>query len=218
MTIGVTGPTSGGASPWGLAAKSAADFAAALANEEAGLPIAARIMMAKPDVVDLATTPPQDAKVLVKALTDAGYTGVYGAMGGVGLVPVVQGAGGIERVKGYHFLEITPPDHPGVLKMKAEYQRLMKAAPTENTIFPTFVLASEVALRGIANAATDQDVDKIAEAIRNTPPESRFMGKAGWRGKSIYGINQEVTFPVGLGLVIDGQKRSSLTVQIPAEQ
>jgi branched-chain amino acid transport system substrate-binding protein len=181
-------------------------------------PLAARIMMGKPDVVDMATMPPQDAMVLVRALTDAGYSGIYGSLGGVGLPPVLEGSGGIDKVKGYYYLEITPQDHPGILKMRSEYQRVMKSAAPENVIFPTFVLAAEVALRGIAGAGTDQDADKIAEAIRKSPPESRFMGKAGWRGKSIYGINQEVTWPVGLGLVVDGKKLPSQTVPIPAEE
>ena len=29
------------------------------------------------------------------------------------------------------------------------------------------------------------------------------MGKAGWRGKTLYGINQELTFPPGIGMIIN---------------
>ena len=60
--------------------------------------------------------------------------------------------------------------------------------------------------------------EKIADTLRKSTPESRYMGKAGWRGKSLYGgVNQELTFPVGLGLVVDGKKLPVKTVEIPAE-
>jgi branched-chain amino acid transport system substrate-binding protein len=179
--------------------------------------IATRVMNANPEVVDLATMPPQDAMVLVKALVSAGYGGTFGALGGTGLAAFIQGADGIQNLKSVYFLETSPSNHPGILKLKSEYQRLLKVAPPENALFPVFALAAEVALQGITAAGTDLDGDKIAEALRTLTPESRFMGKAGWRGKTIYGINQELTFPVGLGMVIGGKQLATRTVPIPAE-
>jgi branched-chain amino acid transport system substrate-binding protein len=181
-------------------------------------PIAMRIMNAKPDAVDMATMPPQDATVLVKALTDAGYNGVYGALGGVGLNAVVQGAGGVDKVKGYYWLEVTPLDDPGILKMKADYQTLMKSTPPDNSLFPVFVVAAEVALHAISVAGTDQNPDRITDELRKLTPESRYMGKHGWRGKTMYGINQELSFPCGLGMIVNGTKLPVRTIDIPAEQ
>lgn len=181
-------------------------------------PIAARIMNAKPEAVDVATMPPQDATVLVKALMDAGFSGILGALGGVGAPPVLQGAGGPDKLKGFYWLEVSPLDHPGVVKLKADYQRVMKTAAPDNPLFPVFALAAEVALKGISTAGTDSDVDKIADTLRKMTPESRYMGKAGWRGKTIYGVNQELSFPVGLGLVVDGKKLPVKTINIPSEQ
>jgi branched-chain amino acid transport system substrate-binding protein len=180
-------------------------------------PIATRIMNANPDAVDMATMPPADAEVLVKALTDAGYKGVYGSMGGVGINPVVQGAGGVDKIKGYYWLEIAPLDHPGTIRMKAEYQKIMKTAAPEVSLFPAFVTSAEVALHAISVAGTDQDAEKIADALRKSTPESRFMGKAGWRGKSIYGINQELSFPTGMGMIVNGKKLPVRTIEIPTE-
>src|SRR4051812_8564957 len=42
VKIGVIGPMSGAASSWGLAAKAGTEFAAALANEDGGLPMGNR--------------------------------------------------------------------------------------------------------------------------------------------------------------------------------
>lgn len=182
-------------------------------------PIAQRVINAKSDAVDVATMPPQDASVLVKALLEAGYTGAIGALGGVGSHPIIQGAGGVEKLKGgFYWLETSPVDHPGVVKMKADYERVMKSPPPDNPLFPVFVSAAEVALRGVSAAGTDQDGEKIAEALRKATPESRYLGKAGWRGKAIYGVNQELSFPAGLGLVVGGKKLPVRTIDIPSEQ
>ena len=43
------------------------------------------------------------------------------------------------------------------------------------------------------------------------------LGKGGWRGKTQYGINQELAFPVGLGIYQGGKRVGVETVQIPAE-
>jgi branched-chain amino acid transport system substrate-binding protein len=43
------------------------------------------------------------------------------------------------------------------------------------------------------------------------------MGKAGWRGETLYGVNQERTFPIGLGMIVDGQMQPVQTIQISTE-
>jgi len=78
-------------------------------------------------------------------------------------------------------------------------------------------MAAEVILQGISAAGPDDDGEKIAQALRNLTPESRFMGKAGWRGTGQYDINQELTFPPGLGMIIDGKKQPTVVVEIAGE-
>ncbi|MBZ9772226.1 ABC transporter substrate-binding protein [Mesorhizobium sp. CO1-1-8] len=180
-------------------------------------PLATRIMIANPDAVEMSTMPPGDATNLTRQLLEAGYQGVLGVLGGAGSTPVLQGAGGPEKLKGFYWLETSPVDHPGIIKLKEDFAAVMKTPAPESPVFPVFALAAEVALKGVSDAATDQDPEKIAEALRKLAPESRYMGKAGWRGKTLYGINQELTFPVGLGMVIDGKKGAVKTVEIPAE-
>jgi len=180
-------------------------------------PLAQRIMNAKPDAIEFSSVPPVDGIGLVKALREAGYSGVLGALGGTGLKSLAEGAGGVENLNSVYWLEINPADNPGIIKMKEDYRRLMGAEPPENSLFPTFVLASEVALQGISLAGTDQDAERIAEAMRKSVPESRYMGKAGWRGKTLNGINQELTFPVGLGMIVNGKRLPVQTVEIPTE-
>lgn len=180
--------------------------------------IATRIMSLNPDVVDIATMPPADQATLVKQLLEAGFEGDLGSLGGGGFHPILEGSGGVENLKNAYWLEVSPVDHPGVVKMKAEYQRVMGQPAPENPIFSVYTTAAEVALQGVSAAGTDQDGDKIAEALRALTPQSRFMGQAGWRGKTLYDINQELTFPIGMGVVVDGKKEPVETIEIPAEQ
>jgi branched-chain amino acid transport system substrate-binding protein len=180
-------------------------------------PLATRIMNAGVDAIEIATVPPADQTILIRQLLEAGYSGTIGSLGGGGIGPVVQAAGGLEKLKAFYWLETSPVDHPGIVKMKADYERVMKAPPIDNPLLPVFALSAEVILRAISQAGTDQDPEKIAEALRKMTPESRYMGKAGWRGKSLYGINQELTFPPGLGMVIGGKKLPVKTVAIAAE-
>ncbi len=180
-------------------------------------PLATRIINANPDTIEMATMPPADATNLTRQLLEGGYKGFIGLLGGAGSAALLQGAGGADKLKGAYWLELSPVDHPGVAKMKADYERLMKTPAPENSLFIVFTLASEVALTAISRAGTDQDPQKIADALRKLTPESRYLGKAGWRGKSLYGINQELTFPVGLGMVVDGKKVPVRTVEIASE-
>lgn len=180
-------------------------------------PLVQRIMNANPDAVELSTCPPADAELIVKQLYEAGFDGVIGSLGGVGLRPIASGAGGVENLKNVFWLELAPSDDPGVIKMKEDYTALMGSEPPTNGLFPIYVNITEVMLNAISKAGTDQDGEKIAEALRSSTPTSRYLGAHGWRGKSTFGINQEVSFPTGMGLIVDGKKQPIMTVDIPAE-
>jgi branched-chain amino acid transport system substrate-binding protein len=181
-------------------------------------PLVTRIMSANPGTIELSTVPPGDNSIIVKQLLEAGYTGVIGSLGGSGLKPMVEGAGGIANLKDVYWLEVSPIDAPGIVNLIADYKKLMGKDAPANPLFPVFALAGEVTLAGISAAGTDQDAEKIAAALRGLTPTSRYMGKAGWRGKSLYGINQELTFPPGIGMIVNGEKKPTKVVEIPTEQ
>src|SRR5208337_4695521 len=180
--------------------------------------VATRIMNENPDLVELGTTPPGDQSLLVKQLLEAGYQGTFGSLGGGGEKVLLEGASGDPKNLGNAFwLNIVALEHPSVPQMKADFELVMKAPlPT----FPHFYVAqtsAEQVLKAMSVAGTDKDGEKIADALRNMTPESRYFGKGGWRGKTQYGINQELAFPVGLGIYQDGKRIGVETVPIPAE-
>jgi branched-chain amino acid transport system substrate-binding protein len=180
-------------------------------------PLVTRVISQKPDAVELAAMPPPDVTNFVKQMTEAGFAGVFGGSGGIGMNPVVQGAGGVDKLKGYYWLELMPVEDPGAVKLREDFQRVMKVAPPDNGILYTASYAAEQYLKAISIAGTDSDPDKIADALRKLTPESRYFGKGGWRGKTQYGINQELAFPVGMGVIADGKKVGVLRIELPAE-
>jgi branched-chain amino acid transport system substrate-binding protein len=180
-------------------------------------PIAARIMAQNPEVVELAAMPPPDVTNLVRQLTQAGFRGIYGGMGGIGMEPVVQGAGGVDKIKGYFWIELMPVEDPGALRLREDFKKLMKAEPTTNAMLYTSTFAAETITRAISLAGTDSDADKLADTIRKMTPESEYFGKGCWRGKSQYGINQEFAFPIGMGVIQDGKRIGVQRIDLPCE-
>lgn len=168
-------------------------------------PIVTRIMNVRPDAVDTASSPPGDAATMVKQLLEAGFTGVLGRLGGPGTPEIIRAAGGVEKIKGFYWLELVAIDDPKVRTMLPEYQRVMKAAAPDNTLMFTSAAATRMALKAITAAGTDSDAEKIAAALRKLSPEDPYLGKGVWSGQSNFGVSQELAFPVGMGLVVDGK-------------
>jgi branched-chain amino acid transport system substrate-binding protein len=92
-----------------------------------------------------------------------------------------------------------------VKEMGTEYKRLLKSDPPENNLFYQWVSAARMVTKAISKAGTYTDTKKVAEALRTLPVEDPQMGKGQWIGQQFYGINQELSFPFGIGLIIDGK-------------
>jgi branched-chain amino acid transport system substrate-binding protein len=93
----------------------------------------------------------------------------------------------------------------------------MRTPVPDNALVYNAEITAEVLLRAISVAGTDQDGDKIAAVLRATTPESRYLGKHGWRGQAQYGINQEFSFPVGVHFIKDGKIVQETKIEIPSE-
>ena len=180
-------------------------------------PIAARVMNMNVEVLELAATPPGDVANVVKSMLDAGFKGIFGGLGGIGLSPVVNGAGGVDKIKGYFWLELMPLDDPGARKLRVDYERVFKNPAPDNGLLYISSTATEQILKGISAAGTDSDGEKVATALRTLKPVSRYFGAGGWRGKSQYGVNQELAFPIGMGVVADGKNQGVTRIEIPSE-
>lgn len=168
-------------------------------------PIIQRILNQNPDAVDTASSPPGDAATMAKQLREAGFNGVIGRLGGPGTAEIIRAVGGVEKLGNFYWLEIVPTDDPGVKALWEEYKELMGQPAPDNTLMIPAVASSRLLLKAISKAGTIDDAAKVAEALRSLPVEDKNLGKGEWTGQKIYGINQELSFPVGMGLIINGK-------------
>ena len=178
--------------------------------------IVTRVMADNPGVVELASMPPGDAGLFAQQMRQAGYDGVFDRSG-AGASTIIQIAGGPKAIKDFFWQDAVPLDDPGILRMNSDYERLMGEKPPQNSLLYSGQIATELYLRAISKAGTDTDAQKIAAALRAMTPENRYLGKAGWRGKDQYGINQQLAFPVGMGIIQDGKQEPEKRVAIPSE-
>ena len=174
-------------------------------------PIITRIMSAKPDAVDVASSPPGDAGTIIKQLRQAGFEGPIGRLGGPGYSEIARIAGGNEVLKDFYWYEPVFIDDK-VKAIAEDYKALMKEERPENDLFFQWVSATRMVVKAIAQAGTVTDTQKVAEVLRKLPVEDPNMGTGHWIGKEFFGINQELSFPFGIGLVVQGKLQPTLRV------
>lgn len=167
-------------------------------------PIVTRILNAHPNAVDTASSPPGDAGVIVKQLRQAGFEGAIGRLGGPGTSEIARVAGGYEVLKNFYWYEPVYIDDK-VREISKEYKDLLKAEPPENNLFFQWVSAARMVMKAISKAGTISDTKKVAEALRSLPVEDPNLGKGQWIGQEFFGINQELSFPFGVGMIVDGK-------------
>jgi len=175
-------------------------------------PIITRIINAKPEAVDLASSPPGDAGIVIKQLRQAGFEGPIGRLGGPGYSEISRVAGGDAVLKDFYWYEPIFIDEK-VQKIADDYKTLMKADRPENNLFFQWVSAARMVIKAIAKAGTITDTQKVAEALRALPVEDPNLGPGHWIGQEFFGINQELSFPFGVGLVVKGSLQPTLRVE-----
>jgi branched-chain amino acid transport system substrate-binding protein len=116
-----------------------------------------------------------------------------------------------------YWYEAVPTEDPGIMRLNAEYQNVMKAPIPTNSLVYNAQLAAEQVTRAVTRAGTYEDVEKVAAAMRSEPPTSRYLGQGGWRGRTMYGSNQQLAFPIAMGFIVGGKPQPQQRIDISAE-
>lgn len=180
-------------------------------------PIISRILSGKPDAVDTASSPPGDSGIIAKQLRQAGFEGPIGHLGGPGTAEIARVAGGLDVLKNFYWYETTPTDDPKVRAITQEYKELTGKDAPENTNMWLWVAAPRLLLQAIAKAGTASDTKKVAEALRTLPVKDPNLGEGKWTGEKFFGINQELFFPFGIGMIVDGKMLPIERVEVAAK-
>lgn len=175
-------------------------------------PIVTRILNARPEAVDLASSPPGDAGIMVKQLRQAGFEGPIGRLGGPGYSEISRVAGGDSVLKDFYWYEPVLIDEK-VQLIADEYKKLLGSERPENNLFFQWVSGARMLLKAVAKAASVTDTEKVAQALRGLPVNDPSMGTGHWIGQEFFGINQELSFPFGVGLIVKGQSQPIVRVE-----
>jgi len=176
-------------------------------------PLVARIMQSSPSAIDVCSSPPGDAATMVKQLLEAGFKGIFGRLGGTATEEIVRGAGGIEALGNFYWLESVNVA-PAHLETAAARQKSLGQTPANNVTVAMFAAAGRLALKAISNAGTSTDGPKVAQELRKLPIDDLWLGKGDWTGMPAYGIRQEFGFPVGFGLIANGKNLGVTPVSV----
>lgn len=168
-------------------------------------PIVTRLLSHKTDTIDIASSPPTDAGTLLKQLRQAGFTGPIGRLGGPAFDEILRVVGGLDVIKDFYWYEAVPANDPQVKKLWDDYKKLMGSNPPENTSLALWSACTRLLLKAISKAGTIENTQKVAETLRALPVEDPYLGKGAWIGKKFFGIQQELSYPFGMGMVIDGK-------------
>jgi branched-chain amino acid transport system substrate-binding protein len=180
-------------------------------------PIISRILSSKPDAVDTASSPPGDTGIIAKQLRQAGFQGPIGHLGGPGTAEIARVAGGLDVLKNFYWYETTPTEDPKVRAITSEYKELLGKDAPENTNMWLWVAAPRMLLQAIAKAGTTTDTKKVAEVLRNMPVKDPNLGEGRWTGEKFFGINQELSFPFGMGMIVDGKMQGVQRMEVAAQ-
>jgi branched-chain amino acid transport system substrate-binding protein len=167
-------------------------------------PIITRIINMKPDAVDTASSPPGDTGTMAKQLRQAGFQGPIGHLGGPGTEEIARIAGGVDVLKTFYWYEPIVVDEK-IQELAAAYKKAFNADRPESNLFFQWVGAARMVTKAISKAGTIADTQKVAEALRSLPVEDPNLGQGLWIGQEFFGINQELSFPFGIGTIIDGK-------------
>ncbi len=155
-------------------------------------PIAAKLNSLKPDLVDLASTPPADAGLVFRELKALGWDGVK-------MVEVGTGADGLlatgkDAVDGTYLGAAVAVDGLSA-HQKALNDGVMKATGESINSVQIGFYDAVYAIKAAMEKAQSVDPKEVAKAMPEVKFQS-FFGEVDFGGKSVYGSDQQMQLPV----------------------
>lgn len=155
-------------------------------------PIAAKLNAARPDLIDLASTPPADAGLIFKELKALGWNGVKVVEVGTGADGLL--ATGKDAVEGAYLGAAVAVD--SMTAHQKELNEGVKKATGESTNAIQIGFYDAVwAIKAAMEKAQSIEPADVAKAMSTVTFKS-FYGETGFGGKAIYGSDQQMRLPV----------------------
>jgi branched-chain amino acid transport system substrate-binding protein len=166
-------------------------------------PLFTKIIAAKPDVLDLGSTAPATAGLMIRQVRELGYKGLIIKTGGAGPKEIVAGAGK-ESAEGMISMLYVDPSNTGYQRIAAAYQKSVGQEPNE-MLLPLYD-AFNVMLRAIQKAGDVTDTTRVASAFRQALPMNSIQGDPlSLGGKATIGADQQIMTVTYIGAIKAGK-------------
>lgn len=166
-------------------------------------PVLTRIIATKPDIIELGTTPPGTAGLVIRQARELGFKGQFVKIGGPG-VPQIVAAAGKEFAEGlicYAAADVTTPSYKN---LETQYAKVLKPPMNEFTVY--FYDAARMLLESIQAAGTVDDTDKVRAVLDKATPYKGLQGPIRWGGMKAYGVNHQILTPTFIGMIKNGEQ------------
>jgi branched-chain amino acid transport system substrate-binding protein len=167
-------------------------------------PLLTRILAAKPDIIELGTTPPSITGLLIRQARELGFQGQFVKIGGGVDGPQIVAIAGKENVEGFIVAASADTTTPNYKNLAEQYAKVLKPPMNEFTVY--FYDDVHIMFDAIQQAGTVEDTDKVRLAMEKLTPYSGLQGTIRWGGMKAYGCNHQILTPTFIGVFKDGKE------------
>ena len=165
-------------------------------------PVLTKLLADNPDVIELGTSSPATAGLIVRQAREMGFKGRFMKNGGPGPLDIVAAAGkeAAEGVINYLMADAT---NPGYMRVAAEFKKAKGFEPNES--FIAYYESTRAVFAAMQKAGTVTDSDKVQQAMAQVMPFHTTMdGEIVLGGKEDYGCNNQFITVAYVGEIKDG--------------
>lgn len=132
-----------------------------------------KILAMSPDLIDVGSSSPSSAGLIVRQAREQGFQGSFLQTGGAGWATILETAGkaGAEGLVNILYAD---PANPAYQALAAEYEKRVGQRPNE--IIVPYYDAYSILLKAIAHAGDIKDTEKVIAAIPQVLPTQSLLG------------------------------------------
>lgn len=171
-------------------------------SEKDFAPLLTKVIARHPDIIDLGSTAPATAGLIVRQAHELGYKGQLFKSAGPGPRDIVNGAGK-EASEGLINFVYADPGNPEYQRLSAQFKKNVGQEP--NDMFLPAYDGVMIIFRAMQKAGTVADPTKVRDAIAQVLPGKGALGdEISLGGKSTYGSDQEFITTNYMAQIRDG--------------
>ena len=159
------------------------------------------VLRSQPDAIDVASTPPGTAGVIIKQLRQAGFDGPVGRLGGESTDAIVNAVGSPEGLGEFYWFAPVDFESQPVRDYREKFTAEFGSDPLP--ISAELLPPARMLIAAIEKAGST-DPGAVATALESLPIDDPTMGGGYWGGKDFYGIDHEIVLDFNGGQYKNG--------------